>query len=265
MLPGTTGSAENLDNSYNEALGWAAHPTRKIESLFTIPVIQMGARVYLPALGRFLQVDPVLGGTPNAYVYVLDPVNSSDYSGMFAFVIPAGYLVVAAVGLALGYAVTTPAYREATSVVAGSVGDGVRRAYNSGLEAIQSFAKPRSDTKAPAKPKTQSRTDTKRQSRGYRLAPPPYAGVKFPGSNSNSFTAKAVAITSTVSALESGIKPGGFPIFGQGASKPFTHNPIYFQNWTKYSVPYPALGFEVHYSINEDERLYSDVKITSLY
>ena len=42
LLPGTSGSAENLDNSYNEALGWAADPTRKQESLFTIPVIQMG-------------------------------------------------------------------------------------------------------------------------------------------------------------------------------------------------------------------------------
>ncbi len=43
----------------------------------------MGARVYLPTLGRFLQVDPVEGGTLNPYVYAHDPVNMNDYSGMF--------------------------------------------------------------------------------------------------------------------------------------------------------------------------------------
>ncbi len=48
----------------------------------------MGARVYIPGLGRFLQVDPIEGGTANAYVYALDPVNQSDYSGrdLFGFV-----------------------------------------------------------------------------------------------------------------------------------------------------------------------------------
>jgi PPOX class probable F420-dependent enzyme len=47
-------------------------------------VISMGARSYVPQLGRFLQPDPVPGGSANAYTYTYtfgDPVNSSDPSG----------------------------------------------------------------------------------------------------------------------------------------------------------------------------------------
>ena len=41
----------------------------------------MGARVYIPALGRFLQVDPVEGGTDNSYASANDPVNQFDLDG----------------------------------------------------------------------------------------------------------------------------------------------------------------------------------------
>jgi RHS repeat-associated protein len=44
-------------------------------------VIRMGQRLYDPSTGRFLESDPVEGGTPNPYVYVLDPVNQFDLSG----------------------------------------------------------------------------------------------------------------------------------------------------------------------------------------
>jgi RHS repeat-associated protein len=45
-------------------------------------VIAMGARSYVPQIARFLQPDPVQGGSANAYTYTFgDPVNSSDPSG----------------------------------------------------------------------------------------------------------------------------------------------------------------------------------------
>lgn len=53
------------------------------ESGYLIQPIQMGARVYIPELGRFLQIDTVDGGAANAYAYVLDPVNQKDVNGQW--------------------------------------------------------------------------------------------------------------------------------------------------------------------------------------
>ena len=41
----------------------------------------MGARVYIPTLGRFLSIDAVEGGTDNNYADVNDPVNDFDLDG----------------------------------------------------------------------------------------------------------------------------------------------------------------------------------------
>jgi RHS repeat-associated protein len=46
-------------------------------------VIAMGARSYIPSLGRFLQVDPVDGGSANPYDYAnQDPFNQFDLDGL---------------------------------------------------------------------------------------------------------------------------------------------------------------------------------------
>jgi RHS repeat-associated protein len=56
-------------------------------------VIQMGVRSYVPTLGRFLQTDPVKGGSANAYEYGFgDCVNNFDLDGMRVAHDPAPYL-----------------------------------------------------------------------------------------------------------------------------------------------------------------------------
>jgi uncharacterized protein RhaS with RHS repeats len=58
----------------------------------------MGVRGYDPALGRFLSVDPIRGGSANDYDYVTgDPINSYDLDGRFAFVIAIPFIAGALV------------------------------------------------------------------------------------------------------------------------------------------------------------------------
>jgi RHS repeat-associated protein len=60
--------------------GWLGGKGRRTE--LPSGVVQMGVRSYVPAMGRFTMIDPVLGGSANAYEYAMgDPVSNFDLSG----------------------------------------------------------------------------------------------------------------------------------------------------------------------------------------
>ncbi|WP_236243620.1 DNRLRE domain-containing protein [Streptomyces sp. CC228A] len=60
---------------------WLGAKQRSSETLTGLTL--MGVRLYNPATGRFLSMDPIYGGNANAYGYPADPINQYDLTGQF--------------------------------------------------------------------------------------------------------------------------------------------------------------------------------------
>jgi RHS repeat-associated protein len=81
--PQTATSNGTLDGRDPDRYGWLGGKQRSNQTAGGL--IQMGVRLYAPALGRFLQVDPVDGGSDNAYEYCgADPIGCTDLDGQSA-------------------------------------------------------------------------------------------------------------------------------------------------------------------------------------
>lgn len=115
-----TASATDANSAYEPNLSWQAQSGLEDESVGAFSLIDMNARLYLPQLGRFSSVDPVMQGSANAYDYAnQDPVNQSDPSGN----LPKWLSLIVTIGLQIAVSAIADALTDglATAAIAGQI------------------------------------------------------------------------------------------------------------------------------------------------
>lgn len=161
LISGTSGSTNQTSiNATDATMGWASDPTRKVDANYSTKFIQMGSRVYIPSLGRFLQNDPVDGGSPNAYVYTYDPINSSDYSGNWIQFIAIAELaqlaLIAIVVLVVVMVFSNPTVQQGIKDSGKAISTGISNAVSNAASAVsKAFTSSKADTNS--KPKNEDK------------------------------------------------------------------------------------------------------------